>query len=173
MLKYSRKTVYDACKRFDETGEDQRVAHNSRRSRILTPHFLAGLMINVDAAFNKRNDRCIASSFSEVQHKTTKKVSNEENQTSSLTSSTTRKTSMLSSSTKKQYSGWKIRLVATSLFSKKLGSSQYSEELRPSNFPDLILLDHYFWARIKANACDKPHSSKTTLRQTSRRLWVH
>ena len=28
LLKYSRQTVYDVCKRFDEMGKEQRSAHN-------------------------------------------------------------------------------------------------------------------------------------------------
>ena len=37
------------CKRFDETGKDQRADHKPRRGRILTPRFKAGLKRSVNA----------------------------------------------------------------------------------------------------------------------------
>ena len=46
-LKYPRQTVYDVCRRFDETGQDQKAAHKARSDNILKPCFLAGLKRSV------------------------------------------------------------------------------------------------------------------------------
>ena len=48
-LKYPRQTVYDVCRRFDETGQDQKAAHKARSDNILKPRFLAGVKKSVKA----------------------------------------------------------------------------------------------------------------------------
>jgi hypothetical protein len=48
-LQYPRQTVYDVCKRFDESGQDQRAAHKPRSDKIRKPRFLAGLKRSVKA----------------------------------------------------------------------------------------------------------------------------
>ena len=49
LLKYPRQTVYDGCRRVDESGQDQRATHKARSDRILKPRFLAGLKRSVKA----------------------------------------------------------------------------------------------------------------------------
>lgn len=272
MLKYSRQTVYDVCKRFDETGEDQRAAHKPRRGRILTPRFLAGLkrsvnanpalplstlakkrgvstmtihralkklgltsfsqgkrhlltrkmkeirltrcqkllnwmksngsvikffsdekIFTVDATFNKRNDRWIASSSSEVQHKTTTKkpasvmvlcvVSTEGDVFTHFFNNKEKVNAVVYCKVlEEKIIPWMKDKASGNQFVFQQDSAPahtakrttnllegsnvqfWNKELWPSNSPDLNPLDYYFWARIEAKACDKPHRSITTLK---------
>ena len=46
---YSRSTVYRVIKAFDEEGKTDRAIHNSRKDKIRSPRFLAGLKRSVDS----------------------------------------------------------------------------------------------------------------------------
>ena len=272
-LKYPRKTVYDVCRRFDESGQDQRAAHKARSDKILTPRFMAGLkksvnanpsiplstlakkravsimtihrglkqlgltsyaqgkrhlltdrmkevrlkrcrkLINwmktngsvikffsdekifvVDRAFNRRNDRWIASSSSEVCHTMTTKhpagvmaicvVSSEGDVLTHFFAEKEKVNAavyckvledkiipwMKDKAAGREYVFQQDSAPAhtakkTVDLLKGSGVRFWEKDLWPSNSPDLNPLDYYFWARIEAKACERPHNSIAALKK--------
>ena len=152
----------------------------------------------VDCAFNRRNDRRIASSRSEIQSKMTTKqpakvmtlcvVSSEGDVLTHFFEPTKKvnSTTYCEVLTKKVIPWMKDKSNGKSFIFQQDSVTAHTDKKTiqllqkakikfwpkddwPSNSPDLNPLDYYFWGRIVGKACLKPHNSIIILKRSIKR----